>query len=293
MKKIYLIFALLSGALFTACDPVEDDYGNNTSGIASADDIKVTVTVETQNGKNVNRVHVDADGNAVPIQLSNGVNIAYAPVADFLLFNKGENTIYISAQNPDGAVLSKEIVVNVDEMTYEVDPTYGILCGSGEKVWTWDMETLDIQADTGEPRVWGNCGYLSSSHDTFTGWWGVGCNGIPQQISDYGYGLADGGSATMTFILNGLRIEKSSGGKGTFSFDMSATTTAADGSLWSIGKLYTTGESVLFPIMINAGTKVQEYDIMTLDEGQLYLSAPSAGASAWGEATFWRFKAVD
>ena len=71
---------------------------------------------------------------------------------------------------------------------------------------------------------------------------------------------------------------------------MDKTTPNGDG-LWSIGKLYTTGESVLFPIMINAGTHMQEYDIMTLDEGRLYLTVPSEGAGAWGEATFWRFRA--
>lgn len=70
MKKIYLIFALLGTALFTACDPVEDDYGNNISAITAADQIKATVTVEALNGKNVNKVHVDADGNSIPIQLS-------------------------------------------------------------------------------------------------------------------------------------------------------------------------------------------------------------------------------
>lgn len=135
MKKIYLIFALLGMALFTACDPVEEDYSNNIQQM-TAEQLDVTVTVEQQNGKNVNKVKVVAE-NPLPIQISNGVNTVYSSSAELLLFGKGESLITVSAMNPDGSLITREFKVNVDEMYYEVDPTYNLLFGSGEKIWKW------------------------------------------------------------------------------------------------------------------------------------------------------------
>lgn len=149
MKKIYSLFALMGALAFTGCEPTEDDYNNNIS-FMTADQIKATITVEQQNGRNVNKVKVVAN-NGVPIQITNGVNTAYSSYAELLLFNEGVNTVYVLAQNPDGSVLTKEYEVNVEQMYYEVPEQYAILTGGTSKTWTWDTEV--------NGGAWGNLGY--------------------------------------------------------------------------------------------------------------------------------------
>lgn len=291
MKKIVFL-AMLAGALcMTSCDPAEDNTKNNTTAM-TADQLQATVTVEQQNGKNVNKVKVIAN-NPLPVQITNGVNTVASSSAELLLFGTGENTIIVSALNPDGTILSKEFTVNVDEMFYDVPPQYALLCGSGEKTWGWDTSL--------NGNVWGNGGYLGTSAQAFVegdqNWWGTTPEDIANQANDYGFDPADAGDATMTFVLMGTKIIKSSGATGTFSFDMSKTTMSANNTdLWAIGKLYTTGGSILFPCKINSGDNpgntLHEYDIMSLTEDKLILTYAPAGTAAWGEATWWRFKAI-
>lgn len=289
MKYIFFL-SIITGALYlTSCDPVEDNTKNNVTAM-TADQIKATITVEQQGGKNVNKAKVVAD-NPLPVQITNGVNTVASSSAELLLFGTGENTIIVSVLNPDGSVISKEFTASVDEIYYEVPPQYAYLCGTGEKVWGWDNSV--------NGNVWGNGGYLSAPAQDFadTGngtWWGTTADDIAKQAADYGFNPADAGNATMTFVLMGTKILKSSGAAGTFSFDMSKTTMSADNTnLWAVGKLSTTGESILFPCQINSGEKIQEYDIMTLNEDKLVLTYASPGSGAWGEMTWWRFKAIE
>ena len=278
MKNILLLSILAGAITFTSCDPVEDNPSSKLVSM-TADQINATVTIEQQGGKHVNKAKIVAN-NPLPVQITNGVNTIASSSGELLLFNTGENTIIVSVMNPDGTIVSKEITVNVDEMYYEVAPQYALLCGSGEKVW-------------------GNGGYLAAPAQDFadTGngtWWGTTADDIANQAKDYGFNPADAGNATMTFVLMGTKIIKSSGEAGTFSFDMSKITMSADNTnLWAVGKLYTTGESILFPCQINSGDKIQEYDIMTLDENKLVLTYASPGTGSWGEATWWRFKAIE
>lgn len=290
MKNILLLSILVSAITFTSCDPIEDNPSSKLVSM-TAEQIKATISVEQQGGKNVNKAKVVAD-NPLPVQITNGINTVASSSGEFVLFNTGENAIIVSVFNPDGTTVSKEFTVNVDEIYYEVPPQYALLCGSGEKVWGWDTSV--------NGNVWGNAGYLSTTAEDFTNtgggtWWGTTPEDIASQAATYGFDPKDAGDATMTFVLMGTKIVKSSGTTGTFSFDMSKTTPNGD-ALWSIGKLYTTGGSVLFPCKINSqptpGAILQEYDIMALDEDKLVLTYAPAETGAWGEATWWRFKAI-
>ena len=65
---------------------------------------------------------------------------------------------------------------------------------------------------------------------------------------------------------------------------------AESGNEWELGTLTTDAGSILFPFKINGnGTKPTEFDIMKLTGNQLVLVY--GGNGAWGEATYWRFKA--
>lgn len=54
----------------------------------------------------------------------------------FLLLS-GENTITLKGLCADGSIVEKNFPINVDKIHYAIDPAYGLLFGSGEKVWKW------------------------------------------------------------------------------------------------------------------------------------------------------------
>ncbi len=105
----------------------------------------------------------------------------------------------------------------------------------------------------------------------------------------------------MTFKKDGT-FTKSSGGKGTFEFDAKNTLDLGgygEGKTW--GRLTVTGDGLLFPVRINAGTTVNEFDVVYFDDTHLVLSYPNYpkgtkngddDAASWMEGTFWRFKKV-
>lgn len=290
MKKIYSLFALMGALAFTGCEPTEDDYNNNIS-FMTADQIKATITVEQQNGRNVNKVKVVAN-NGVPIQITNGVNTAYSSYAELLLFNEGVNTVYVLAQNPDGSVLTKEYEVNVEQMYYEVPEQYAILTGGTSKTWTWDTEV--------NGGAWGNLGYQGSSGEDFaqnggSTWWSCPPADLSGQMQHSSSGTPTGEedvNAYMVWSLNGTKIETFTP-NGTLvrqgKFNIENYSKNIDG--WSIGTLNTTAESMLFPWKINGGGYAPtEFQVIQLNEDKMVLVYAEDGSGGWSEATFWRFK---
>ena len=175
------------------------------------------------------------------------------------------------------------------------DDLTGALTDYEEATWTWDTDN----------GPWGNCGYgsfVTGGIGSLTGnsWWVVD-GGIGEQITKYGYGFADDDQATMTFKKDGT-FSKSSGGKGTFEFDAKNKLDLGgygEGKTW--GRLTVTGDGILFPVRINAGTTVNEFDVVYFDDNHLVLSYPNYpkgskngadDAASWMEGTFWRFKKV-
>ncbi|MBQ6209956.1 MAG: hypothetical protein IJK42_09325 [Prevotella sp.] len=176
---------------------------------------------------------------------------------------------------------------------YSDTDVLGCLSDNSEATWTWYDES---------GACWGNGGYgglATGGISTLTGnsWWGVTSDGLNEQISNYGYGQADGAGATMTFTSDGL-IKKSSGGSGAFAFDTDNKTDIGgwkEAKTW--GRLTTTGDGILFPVRINAGTTTNEFDLVYFDDDYLILAYPNDAANtaienqgSWAEGTFWRFK---
>lgn len=298
MKQIFLsILAIL--AIFTSCDPVEESI--SAGGSITAEELKNSckVTVATENGKNVNSVHVTTDAPCT-IVWSNGTVNKSMPTADFTMLVTGEQTITCTAMNGDGSIVTAEFPVNIEELSanYPVSKYWGHLCGTGEKTWTWDSSI--------NGHCWGNGGY-SGVNGLLTGgdWWGIDESGLAEQVTSYNYNLQDVAGATMTFSLKGSALTKSSGGVGTFAFDETNTVNLGGyGDIGAtMGRFTTTGGGILFPILINSNdpskpfynTRVSSFDISYIDDDHLILCHPNYPASnpenaSWMEGTFWRFK---
>lgn len=174
----------------------------------------------------------------------------------------------------------------------------GVLTDYDSATWTWDLDN--------ENGYWGNGGYgglaYGGSASLNSGKWWCVSDGLDEQITKYGYGFADNEQATMTFKSDGT-FTKSSGGKGTYEFNAKNTADIAqfgEGKTW--GRLSVSGDGLLFPVRINAGTTVNEYDVAYFDDNHLVLVYPNYpkgskdadgnDAASWMEGTFWRFKKV-
>lgn len=265
-----IIFSLLIGAILcVACDPVEtrEDIGSPIT----AEQLDVTATALVVDGKNSNKVILE---NHSPV-LSNwdyGIGTSTRAYEEVLLALTGDNKITFKGLNPDGSIITKELTVKVDVLSFAVPAQWQILCGSGEKTWTWS------EAD----KVYGNGSYMG---DLAPSWWAMPASEVDGQAAGEGKG------ASMVFSIAGATLTKikadGSETKGTFSFDMTKTI-----DKWSIGQFTTKGVTVLAGHIINDNTDCYNYEILTIDDKNLVLAAPRAGVnSAGGEATFWVFKA--
>lgn len=262
---------------FVACNPIDDR--DSMTGSITADQIKASVTVEQIAGKNVNKISFECS-SPINCQWTNGVVTKAGANGDMLMFTTGKQTVTLTGICGDGSIIKKEFSVNVDDMHYPVPVEYSLFCGTGEKTWTWDDEVAG----------WGKGAYRSDFNPT---WWAVSIDNIEEQAAKYGH-AGEGKGATMKFVLNGLKIIKSTGSQGTFSFDMTKTTfNPDDKTIWACGKLYTKNSAILFPSIADDWVDTNTFDILKLNADKLYLSAPLAGSTKpWNAATFWCFKAV-
>ncbi|MBR6249689.1 MAG: hypothetical protein IKR17_00665 [Bacteroidales bacterium] len=288
-KSIYIIAA---ASMIVACDPVEEDI-SYSGAIVTADELVAQVSVQQVNGKNGNLVSINADGNKVPVQVSNGVEtINSTNGTDLLLFQEGENTVYVRGFNADGTIVEKAIKVNVDVMNNPVPPQYGFFTNLSEKKWTWDTDV--------NGGGWGNAGQTGDGPSLATKgdgtWWSCKPADLAGQMNHSSTGNPTGEedpNAYMIWKLNGLKIETYAANgtlvrSGTFNFDMKRQ---IDG--WSIGTLTTSAESIFFPWQINSnGYAPTAFEIIQLNEEKMVLTySGESGLGSWGETTFWRFKA--
>ncbi|MCC8198467.1 MAG: hypothetical protein LIP06_07825 [Tannerellaceae bacterium] len=280
MKKI--IYLMMFAIAFMACEPIENR--ESAGGAITADQLDISATPMVVDGKNSNRIILE---NRSPVlsqwDYGNGISIKAYDEVDVVV--TGDLIVTFTGLNADGTKITKELPIRVDELSFEVPAAWGYLCGSGSKDWTWD----DTQPDNGDgPAVWGNGNYLG---DKSPGWWSPGLSGM----DDTAEGEGDG--AYMTFTLSGakLTLHKTDGTQleGSFSFDMEDQTEGNDGTIWSIGKLYTNSVTVLAGISPNEGNiRVYEYYILQLDDDKLVLAWPTNGdGGGYGEAFYWMFKA--
>jgi hypothetical protein len=277
MKKSIIFSMFVGAAMLIACNPIEDR--DTMTGAITADQLKLSATPVVKDGVNSNYIDLNSEGNACLSSWDYGFGTLSNTKGTVKVMMVGDNDIVYSGMNADGTIIQKKITVHVDKL-YDVAPEYALFCGdAGTKTWVWD----DVM---GTP--WGNGGYLGN---TTPGWWTNNVDAIEEQAVGKGY-PGDGKNGSMLFSLKGLKLTKSDGTSGSFSFDMTKTTPDGNGNTWGIGKFYTKSVNVLLGIQPNDGNKViNEYDILKLDADHLYLACPEAGAGAWGTCWFWCFRA--
>jgi len=164
------------------------------------------------------------------------------------------------------------------------------------KSWTWDPSVTGA--------VWGNMGYQpgdgASVGTTGNGqWWGVTTseefNGQLQHTED-GTNHGDGDlNAYMTFGTDG--ILKAYDANGNEIRSSAYEFVPVEGSDWKIADLKTT--AILWPYQINWKDNGNEpipgtYEVVYATGSQMTLVYPDGGSQgAWGEASFWHFKAKE
>jgi len=285
MKNIISLFAVIFAVItFSSCDPIENRQEMKGATTMAKIDNLVSVTQETMAGPggktlNTNYLNLKSDGLDALSSWDYVSGIYVGTKSRVQLVLLGENTIVFTALNGDGTQLTKSFTVHVDTLL-DVSPVWGILCGTGSKVWTWDPSV-------GNPYGMGDA-LGSSAAD----WWGPDISKNPE-----------GPGATMTFSVKGAALTKNlSNGttvKGTFAFDMTKKTPSdykrSSGTL-------TTSVPVLVGQTTGANTgngssgkDVVAYQIIKLDEDHLWLSWPESNfkpSDGWGQATLWFFKSA-
>jgi hypothetical protein len=306
MKKIfYLIIAIAFVFLYAACDPITDNVGIG-SVVTSADQLQTTVTPIASNGQNTNKVHVQCT-SAVLCQWTDGILTYVSNDTVMTLFSIGNLNITLKALNAQGDTLTKIFPVQINEMTYPVDPHWGLFAGESGKTWVCAFDIPDKWVPgVGAGGVYGNGGYLANNAPT---WW------TNKQTDLQGLGVAND---QMTFDLNGganftlvtgntqKQGDGSSKGlpagtyKGVFSFDFSKTVAtssppgATGGNNWSIGTLTLSGVATVslgYQPNVAGCPSIYTYNILYLDDNVMILACPEPGVTnAWGTCWFWVFK---
>lgn len=272
-KLFYIIFSIVLVTLFTACDPIQDHIGYGTV-VTSADQLQATVTNIMDNNLKTNKVKVHCT-SPVNCQWTDGINTFISNDTVMVLFNTGSQTITLNTLTVDGTKLTKDYVVQVDEMKFPVAPQYAYFCGGSSKNWTWSSTE----------KCFGNGG----GNDKKPAWWTLTAADVATQA--IGKGLpAEGLGGTMKFTINrGLFLDMTTAdGKttsGKFKFDMTNIKLVG----WSIGKLSVMKTNILFGYDINAATypAFAAYDIISLDANKMILSAQGADGTNW----YWVFTA--
>lgn len=273
MNKSIIYFILLAVMTFMACDPVVDR--ESVGGAITADQLDVSATLVTVDGKRANKVIVV---NHSPV-LSNwecGVLSSSKQTDTVLLFKQGLNEIEFTGLNADGTKITKSLTVDVEEMSFPVPPEYAMLFGEGEKEWTWESDLS-----------WGLAGYLGTVEPGW--WWQPGSKDGEQRAP----GETIGASLVFSIKKAALTKLRNNGTEetGRFTLDMTKTKSMDNGELWARGELNTIGTTVLCPYFLNSDPieMVNTYDIIHISEDRLVLAYAPAGTEAWGNCYFWIF----
>jgi len=304
MKKIfYSILTIAFIFLCAACDPLVEkaDVGNV---LTSADQIQATVTPLVVNGQNSNKVAVHCT-SPVLCQWTDGILTYISNDTVMTLFTTGDVTITLNALAANGNQFSKTYSVQIDEMTFPVDPHWAIFAGEGVegKTWVWALDIPDKWAPgVAAGGVYGNGGYLENNAAV---WW------LPD-IHDFG--VADdqmtfdlNGGANFTLVTGNTQTQSdgspkglpSGTYKGSFKFDFSKTIAtnsppgASGGNDWSIGSLILSGGptvSLGYQPNVDGNPPIYIYNILYLDDNVMILAAPEPGAGDWGGCWYWIFK---
>jgi len=281
MKKITGLFLIVVAAMaFVSCEPVENR--NVMKGTVTDAEISqyVSVTNKIINGKKSNYLIFKSEGLNALTSFKHGLGTYVGTNAEVQAYViPGSFDVVVTVLNPDGSSVLKTYPVIVEE-TFDVAPEWAILCGTGEKAWTWSLD------ESTEPYGMGDA--TAAGPD----WW---CPDIKGNI--------EGPGASMTFAVEGAAFIKNktdgSEDRGIFGFDMSKT--FPNFSSRSMGQLTTS-----IPVLVGqttgantgrgpSGKDVLVYEIIKLTNDRLFLmqleSSAAPDIEGWGQATWWMFKA--
>jgi hypothetical protein len=274
-------------AAFAACEPIAHEYSTGT--IYTADQLDISATPIVVDGMKSNKIVLK---NNTPIlgEWNYGTGSSRLSMDTAIMIRRGDVHITFTGLNADGSKIAKTISVTVEDLSFPVPAEWELLCGNGEKQWTWDY-TRDA--------VWNESGYrvdfLPDEIDWW--WWPVSAEEINDEYFDAGYG--DGAFMTFSMMQNAVFSkvtgDASASETGSFSFNMSRITYAEDEeTVWAIGKLYLSGTTVLcgkIPVDdYERMIPVYEFDILVLNEEELVLAYAPPGSAPWDAAYFWMFK---
>lgn len=239
---------------------------------------KVKVVQEmTQDGLKGNRLTVY---NANP-HLSNwsfGSSTLDKNVGSIFVTDVGTYTLSLTYTKADGTSKTVEIgQYTIEGMSYVPEVLANLFGASGEKTWQWD--------DTSANGVWGNGGYMGSTHPD---WWKVSFAGIDEQAAGKGTIAGDGSGATFTVNLKNKTFVKNNGASGTLSYDLDDIVSKG----WNTGSLKLKGVNIPMGYLVNNGNAIPDkyYILSVSTSSSLVLCAPEPGAGSWGTAWFWMFK---
>lgn len=281
MMKKFLLAISAFALVFTACDPSEIEEGNIGASL-TAEQLQSRVTL-TQTTVGQNKFTFETNPATTVQVLDQDGNILTTGTSGSIIGTPPLTGLIVRAINQDGTLVSFKNDVIVNEYV-DVPVIYKGLFGPeySSLTWVWDTEASN--------GVWGNGAYMESAGPE---WWQVQAADIDQQCTDKGY-AQDGLEGWMTFTLAGKKVETSRGQSGTISWDLSAV--AKEG--WDQGTLTFNGTIPLLGLVKMGDTDdtfapQYEYHILEADGEHLKLAAPKPGASDWGEAWFWNFKAKE
>lgn len=272
MKQLFIyLFAFIGCLNFIACDPINDR--EELGGNISADQIEATVRLEEVNGKKVNKAILDCS-SPILCRWSNGVLDKSGNHMELLMFGKGEQIITLTGLCQDGTYITKEFTVNVEDLYYEIDPTYNLLFGNGEKKWKW-----------AEGVCLGNGGWRPDQQAPE--WWTL------TKADVEGQQASEGNDATMTFSLYGKKVTFSNGKTGNIDF----STGGACFDSWYGTFSSTCGVlcgKAFNDCYIGQGNTIVNYQLVSVTEDKLVLAfCEDASMGEWsGTGWWWVFEAV-
>jgi len=290
MKDTYLILSLilLAGTMI-ACEPVVTHY--SMGGIIPADQLKLTVKATTEGG---NQIVLANETPRCAGWWDYGIGIARSDRDTIIIPYMGTHTITFKGMC-DGGIVTTTRTVAVSKIDHAASPEWTMLAGSGTegKTWTWEDDD-DYYLDNISSDYQGAYGTGGYGNDYCSTWSGADAGG---SVS----GIDVPTDEEMVFDLNGgpnFTLRRTDGTvlqKGTFKFDMSATTALSNGSLWAIGQITFTGASIMLPYGcdMSPSDTIHTFDIITISEDRMVLAYSAAGTplEAWETAYFWCFKA--
>jgi hypothetical protein len=283
MKNRLGIFVVMIAAMaFVSCEPIEKR--NEMKGSVSEAEITqyVVITQDVIDGKRSNWVTVSSEGLKALTSFEYGLG-KYVGTKERVMLSvvPTENSIVkVNILNRDGSKTSKEFSFTVDEC-FDVDPAWAYLCGTGEKLWTWDEDA--------DPDCYG----MGSAWDDAPGWWVPAWGADVDELEWHG--------ATMSFAADGAVLTKfktdGSTEKGFFSFKMYDEDHPNAEFDISLGDFNTRDITVLLGKSWSENgddwdADVYNYDILELNDDELVLIHRGPDWDG-DQCTFWIFKAVD